>query len=96
MRNSIALIVAASILILAGCCTTPHVTKWEYRVAIAPRPPAIQFGGATNAPSFDAVLQERAQKRRETEQSFLDDLGKDGWVLISVNDGTFYFKRPIK
>ena len=32
MKKSIALIFAASTLFLAGCCTTPHVTKWEYKV----------------------------------------------------------------
>jgi hypothetical protein len=26
----------------------------------------------------------------------LNDLGKDGWVLINEDEGTFYFKRPIK
>jgi len=26
----------------------------------------------------------------------LNDLGKDGWVLISADNGTFYFKRPVK
>jgi hypothetical protein len=31
MKKSIALILAASTLFLAGCCTTHHVTKWEYQ-----------------------------------------------------------------
>jgi len=31
MKKSIALIITASSLILAGCCTTPHQTKWEYK-----------------------------------------------------------------
>jgi hypothetical protein len=30
MKTSIALMFAASTLLLAGCCTTHHVTKWEY------------------------------------------------------------------
>jgi hypothetical protein len=33
MRKSIAVIIAASSLLLAGCCTTPHATRWEYKVA---------------------------------------------------------------
>ena len=31
MKKSIALIFAASTLFLAGCCTTHHVTQWEYK-----------------------------------------------------------------
>ena len=31
MKKHIALILAASTLILAGCCTTHQATKWEYK-----------------------------------------------------------------
>jgi hypothetical protein len=31
MKKSIALIFAASILVLAGCCTTHHTASWEYQ-----------------------------------------------------------------
>ena len=31
MKRSIALVLAASTLLLAGCCTTHQVTKWEYK-----------------------------------------------------------------
>ena len=31
MKKSNALIIGASALFLAGCCTTHHVTKWEYK-----------------------------------------------------------------
>ena len=31
MKKNIALIFAASTLFLAGCCTTPHQVKWEYK-----------------------------------------------------------------
>jgi hypothetical protein len=31
MKNIIALISAASVLLLAGCCTTDHATKWHYK-----------------------------------------------------------------
>ena len=31
MKNSIALIFAAGTLLLAGCCTTDHATKWQYK-----------------------------------------------------------------
>jgi hypothetical protein len=33
MKKSIALIFAASTLFLAGCCTTHHITKWEYKTS---------------------------------------------------------------
>jgi protein involved in sex pheromone biosynthesis len=31
MKKSIALLIAASTLFLAGCCTAHHATTWEYR-----------------------------------------------------------------
>jgi hypothetical protein len=34
MKKSIALIFVASTLFLAGCCTTHHVTSWEYKTGI--------------------------------------------------------------
>ena len=83
MKKSIALLFAASTFFLAGCCTTPHATKWEYIVADGP-PPHL-------GPNFNP------QEFREGTQRFLNDLGKDGWVLVSVSEGrVFYFKRPIK
>ena len=84
MKKNIALIFAASTLFLAGCCTTHNATKWEYKVAQAPHGP---FG--TTSP----------QENRELQQTFLNDLGKEGWVLIYENQergDTFYFKRPVK
>ena len=81
MKQSIALLFAASTLLLAGCCTTPHTTQWEYKVA---RPP-LGFGGGGPKEAQDA------------QQTFLNDLGKDGWVLVSQMEGrVFYFKRPVK
>jgi PBP1b-binding outer membrane lipoprotein LpoB len=38
-----------------------------------------------------------SQEIRELQQTFLNDLGKEGWVLINENEGgTFYFKRRVK
>jgi hypothetical protein len=31
MKTSIGLLLAVSTLLFAGCCTTPHNTKWEYK-----------------------------------------------------------------
>jgi hypothetical protein len=81
MKKAIALIFAASTLFLAGCCTTPQSAKWEYKVAAPPHAPA----GAG------------PQEYKDLTQAFLNDLGKDGWVLITQADNRlFYFKRPIK
>ena len=81
MKKSTALVFAASTLLLAGCCTTLHTTKWEYKVTDAPRGPL-----GTTSP----------QENRDLQQAFLNDLGKDGWVLINESDGTFYLVRPVK
>jgi protein involved in sex pheromone biosynthesis len=32
MKKTIALILTASALFIAGCCTTHQTTKWEYKV----------------------------------------------------------------
>jgi hypothetical protein len=83
MKQTVALVFAVSLL-LAGCCTTPHITKWEYKVA---SPPRATFGGPSGGP----------EEARERQQAFLNELGKDGWVLISQSEGrVFYLKRPIK
>ena len=33
---------------------------------------------------------------RQGEETFMNDLGKDGWIYIKDNDGIFYFKLPVK
>lgn len=84
MKNAVALLLAAGTLFLAGCCTTPHTTKWEYKVARLTR-----GGDANHAESPEAV--------RESQETLLNDLGKEGWVLISQQDGRiFYFRRAAR
>jgi Domain of unknown function (DUF4177) len=81
MKKSLIPIFAASTLLLNGCCTSNHVTKWEYKVVAGPDDPGKPF----------------PQDWREREQRFLNDLGKDGWVLVQeLNGQVFYLKRPIK
>jgi hypothetical protein len=37
------------------------------------------------------------QEQRDADQAFLNELGKDGWELVSQADGrVFYFKRSTK
>ncbi len=84
MKKCVAVLLVASALSLAGCCTTPHAPKWEYKVARLPR-----GGDANRAESPEAV--------REAQETLLNDLGKEGWVLVSQTDGRlFYFKRPVR
>ena len=82
MKKYIALIFAASAVLLAGCCTTSHVTKWEYKIE-----DMTQYSIRDAGP----------QAWQDSYRSHLNDLGKEGWVLISENESRiFYFKRPIK
>ncbi len=84
MRKCVAVVLAASALFLAGCCTTPRATKWEYKVA---SPHLSPFGGPSGGP----------EAAREAQQAFLNDLGKEGWVLVSETDGrVFYFIRQAR
>ena len=76
-------IIAASIFLLTGCCTTHHVTQWEYKVVTGPR-----WTPANKYKSQEDFLKDR--------EAFMDDLGKDGWIYVSETDNTFYFKRPVK
>jgi len=81
MKKSIALAIAVSALALAGCSTTHHAMKWEYKVATVPG------GFGSGGP----------QEHRERQQAFLNELGKDGWILVSqLEGGAFCFKRPAK
>lgn len=68
-----------STLFLAGCCTTAHITKWEYKVVCPPIDPNVT-----------------GQERRDLQQTFLNNLGKDGWILVSEDENSFYFKRAAK
>jgi hypothetical protein len=81
MQKSIVLIFTASILFLAGCCTTPRAAKWEYKVVFLPN-------GDANTSS--------TQENRNLQQTSFNDLGQDGWMLVSEDGGTFYFKRRVK
>jgi hypothetical protein len=99
MKKHIALGLVASTLFLAGCCTTHHVTQWEYKVTVAPQlagTDSLTGKSFTDRSALEELQRANSQKMRDNVQGFLDGLGKDGWVLIYERDGTFYFKRPIK
>jgi hypothetical protein len=84
MKKCLALLLVTSALSLAGCCSTPRTGKWEYKVAWLAR-----GGDANRAEGPEAV--------REAQETLLNELGKEGWVLVSQTDGRFfYFKRAVR
>ncbi len=68
-------------LSLAGCCTPHHAKRWEYKVVAEPHLPM-----ATSPQEIFAA-----------REKFLNELGKDGWILVTESDGrVFYLKRPLQ
>ena len=81
MNKSFALTLAASGLLLAGCCSTHHLTQWEYKVVpIAKRP----------------FTPEGPDQWRKDQEVLMNALGKDGWAFVAQSETTLYFKRPVK
>ncbi len=88
MKKYVALATTASTLFLVGCCITPHATRWEYKVAS----PNLRRGEAPDANSAGSP-----KAVREAQEALLNDLGKEGWELVSQTDGrVFYFRRPVR
>jgi len=88
MKKYVTLVITASTLFLAGCYTTPHANRWEYKV-VSPHLRRGEAPDANSAGSPEAV--------RKAEEALLNDLGREGWVLVSQTDGRiFYFKRPVR
>ncbi len=83
MRKCVATVFAASALFLAGCCTPPHAARWEYKVV--------------SAPPFGFAERTDPEGHRTKLEALLNDMGKDGWILVSQTDGRmFYFRRSLK
>jgi outer membrane biogenesis lipoprotein LolB len=74
------LIIGASIFLLAGCCTTHHVTRWEYKVV-----PMVTGDGP-----------EWQKTQEAKEEALMNDLGKEGWIFVSRSAPFSYFKRLVK
>jgi hypothetical protein len=72
------IVVAVCGLLLAGCCTAHHSRHWEYKVVKAPHPPP-----ASATP----------EQFMQNEEAFLNDLGKEGWVLVTHEGEVCYLKR---
>ena len=72
------LLVAASSLLLMGCCGTRHATQqWEYKVAVTP------IGSPGTLPTTPAQ-----------REKLLNELAQDGWVLVTTEGDSLYVKRP--
>ena len=60
----------------------------------------LSVGAATTTGSPSVATWEykvASSPHGESPQAFLNELGKEGWVLVSQNEGrVFYFKRGIK
>ena len=101
MKKSITLLFAAGILLWAGGCATPSSTRWEYKVVAIPRPD-FHFGGGNqsgfnpNSTNTVALYQQPGQQQRDRDQDLLNQLGQDGWQLVSKDDRSFYLKRAVK
>ena len=84
MKRGMAVLIAVAALMLPGCSTEPRGDRWEYKVIRLAR------GG-------DANHSESPEGVREAQERLLNDLGKNGWVLVSQTDGRlFYFKRAVR
>lgn len=80
-RITQSLILGAGILTLSGCSSMHRATHWEYKVI----PSGNIDVNRTLPPDWPAK-----------QEAMLDNLGKDGWVLINESNGYFYLRRPAK
>ena len=71
------LVIVASVLLLTGCCTT-HLASRQWEYKVAS--PPIGPDGT------------RPVGAGPTEK-FLNELGKEGWILVTADADTFYLKR---
>lgn len=58
--------------------------KWEYRFKYL------------LSDSHDVAINETIRDIDNYNAKVLDDLGNDGWELVSVDNGIAYFKRPLE
>ena len=79
MKQCVAVILAASTLLLAGCCTARP--KWEYKVTVVPLPAGADERNKLWGPTMDA------------REQYFNGLGAEGWMLVSEQEGVFYFMR---
>jgi len=79
------LIITAVASLLVGCATSSvqHGEQWEYKVVA---PPSFGLNQANQAPDV--------KQMGKNMEAFLNDMGKDGWILVQrAESGWYYFKR---
>lgn len=74
------LVLGVSAFVLSSCSSMHHVTHWEYKIV-----PSDNSNANTLPPADWPAKQE----------TMLDSLGKDGWILVTESNGYFYFRRPV-
>ena len=95
------LLFAVGVLLLAGGCATSSPIRWEYKVVAIPRSD-FHFGGGnqsgfnSNSTNTAALYQQPGQQQPDRDQDLLNQLGQDGWQLVSKDDRSFYLKRAVK
>jgi hypothetical protein len=79
--------VGGILMLSVGAATitgSPSAAKWDYKVAAPP-------GGTFVDPNAGSM------GMLERQQTFLNEFGKEGWVLVTRAEGNvFYFKRAAK
>ena len=71
--------------------------QWEYcRVRTATEQPSAIFYQETGRVLLDLKHDESKGDTRNFDAGvrFIAELGIDGWELVSVDEGSWYFKRP--
>jgi hypothetical protein len=86
MKKIIALMFTVSALALAGCCTTPHSAKWEYKTIVTPN---------------DSVTLTPASNGWILNDAVLNSMLVDGWRVANYgvdqsNSQWFLLKRHKK
>ena len=100
MKKITAILLAAAPLWLTGCLsiqktTAPAAltpTAWEYKVVHTPHMSPDDYSNTLSETNSLSPV-DRLNARR---QDFLNQLGKDGWILIFEENGSYYLKRPLK
>lgn len=77
MKTNLALVFTASALLLAGCSSMGHGSK-QWEYKVAVTPPGPGGGHPSSV---------------ERREQFLNELAKDGWVLVATDADLFYLKR---
>ena len=82
MKSNLSLLVLtmAGALLMCGCSGLHADRKWEYKVAQAP--------GTWDANTARGPL--------AAGEKYLNELGQEGWILVSEHQGVYYLMRPAK